>query len=606
MTNPVQPAENKSLLQKIQLKTRLSVYISIILAIALTLSLVGFGYISLKILRENKVRDIVMILHYDADYLTRQLAQEFKKLDDSMLHNVGSNLNYKLLLYDEKIKKFKNIRGFTKPWYSQTDIAIPPEGPPLAIHIVSINGALYLAKRVSDLPWLSKKEDLRAIALFDFNFGVLKNGFKLVKNSSLVYLVSHFGQLLYSNSPEITELTLASRPLAKKFAELSLESMQMEYHDLKAGDTYGFFSSIEGTNLVLFSETTKKVITEQIHKVKNTFIYYGLAIILVAIILLNLGMSSVYLTLRRLLDLTQKISSGNFHLQIKPSSFGELNRLSVAFLNMSKSLLSRDEKIQKLIQQERENAQLQLELGVSREIQNNFLPNILDNMPSRLVAASYYMPSNYVAGDWYGVDHDVGSHKSYFIVADVSGHGAGASMYTAMIAALFEYARSDHFKAMTIPIFMEHINRLFLKIGKAQWHVSMLGVEIDFDQKKVIFYNAGHLPPVIYKSGADGMKATFLPLASSLLGLEDTIKIKIKEIPLEKNCGFLLYTDGIIEAQNSEHVAYSKKRLRKVIEDKRNSDPKRLIELLQQSLMSFLQTAKAGDDVCLLCFKFLG
>lgn len=595
-----------SFLQRLQAKTRLSVYVSIVVGITTGLCIFVFSYLALKVLRENKVRDIVMILHYDADYLTKQLAREFNNLDDIIGLGRIANKKYKAVVYDPKSKKYRNVVGMPQPSYTPDEIGIPAEGPPRQIHVVNLNGNLYLAKRGKDIPWIQNLKHPEAIVLLDFEFGMLARALDLIRSDSMTYLVSANGRLLFSNSPEVSQATLSRRPITKKFIESPLASAQMRYTDARLGEVYGFFSSVDDANIVVFVETSEKVITDKIDKIKLTFLYYTAGILVGAIILLNLGMTSVYATLRRLSGFAQRISRGDFHIAIKPTSFGELNALSSAFSSMTHSLILRDQQIAQLIEKERQGALTQQELSIARQIQDSFLPKPDMVPPPAVSLAFYYMPAGFVAGDWYAIHEDPIQQKLYLIIADVSGHGAGSSMYTAMIAALFELAREDHFKSMPILQFFHQLNTILLRLGKHQWHSSMLCAEIFLQEKRLILTNAGHMPPILYQTKGDVISAKPISLRSDLLGLQEKANITQKELSLASGDGLFLYTDGLVEARNAAGKAYSSKRLVNLIKDHRNKDSHRLVDMLRQDLMSYIPNPKTEDDVCLISFRFQG
>lgn len=600
------PNASPSFLQNIRSKTKLSVYISLVVGITTSLSLLVFGYLSLNILRENKIRDIVMILHYDADYLSKQLAHEFQVLNERLLSGQMSKRPYKVIAFDSKSKKFKNIKGLPKSYYLPSDLGLLPEGPILDIHLVSIDGSQYWVKKSEDLPWITETIPSNSLILFDFSFGLLASSLQKIKEETLTYLVSQNGNLLFSNSPKITQDSLGQRSLILKFTESPLESMQLQYLDPIHGDTYGFFASIEATNLVLFSETTQKVITKKIDKIKSNFFFYGLGILLAAIVFLHLGMTTVYVTLRHLAEYTKKISSGDFNVNIKLSSFGELNALTKAFASMTQSLIKRDDRIKVLIEKERMGALTQMELGIAREIQNSFLPKPNEKTPSPLSMVSYYMPAGFVAGDWYGMHHDEVNNRFYVIIADVSGHGAGASMYTAMIAALFEHAREDNFSGLSIAEFFHKINHVLIKIGKRQWHSSMQCLDFSLNENKVILTNAGHPYPIYFKQNGNEIESKLVGLRSDLLGLSTNFHLSQKEMQIEQGDGFFMYTDGLIEARNEKGRLFSTRRLMKLIRDHRNKTSHNLLEMVKKELTSFTSSTKTDDDICLVSLRYLG
>ena len=84
---------------------------------------------------------------------------------------------------------------------------------------------------------------------------------------------------------------------------------------------------------------------------------------------------------------------------------------------------------------------------------------------------------------------------------------------------------------------------------------------------------------------------------------EETLKLKPGDI-------IYVYTDGVAEAQNPSDEFYGYDRiidsLNRVMNEKRESGPKEIIEGVTEDLDKFVQDAEQFDDTTMLCVKYLG
>src|SRR5690606_18151355 len=150
-----------------------------------------------------------------------------------------------------------------------------------------------------------------------------------------------------------------------------------------------------------------------------------------------------------------------------------------------------------------------------------------------------YVPATEVAGDWYHHWHNERTGESVVFMADVSGHGAGSSMFTAIIAGIFKHLAPE---AEFYPVerFLETVNKLILELGSGQWHASVQVVRFVKGETQARIRNAGHPPPVhVTRRGqtAAGPAATSIMMQSSVLGLEMSPKFAMAEAQLaEGDC----------------------------------------------------------------------
>lgn len=422
-------------------------------------------------------------------------------------------------------------------------------------------------------------------------------------DKNTLYLLSKEGRLLYSNDPEITQMNYIQRKLVQQFIAAPLNQGQLEF-DAELGAAYGFFYEVPTTNIVMFVETLKSVAMAPVRQLAIHFSIVLLFLIGGTGLLLQIPLTSLIAPMKELVRLAAEIGDGNFQIKPRMEGFGELKVLTQSFSEMARNLHSRDERINGLLIEQQEKFRLANELSIAHSIQDNFLLKSAMPPDAGLDIAAEYVPATEVAGDWYGYFFNDATGEAVIAIADVSGHGAGSAMFTAIIAATFEEtrARSVGLDAFPMEDFMRRLNRLFMKLGKGTIHATMLMACYRREKSEVEFLNAGHPFPILYPPAGADQPAEPVFMRSDLLGLSLDFFPVSKTIPLPPGASVLMYTDGLIEGSPDRRL-FSEKRLIRIGKDNPPSTPNALIERVRGEWTEHLKGQTALDDLCLLALK---
>jgi serine phosphatase RsbU (regulator of sigma subunit) len=469
-----------------------------------------------------------------------------------------------------------------------------------------IAGSIYLAVPPSRLKKAYDGNAETDVLLFQVNIDLLANSLNNSNTDTSNYIISGGGKVIFNNNPELN-LRSVRRPLIDVFIETPVASAQIDFEDPKTGQSsFGSFVQIARSNLTLFSETPRQIITKEVQNVLRSFMSY--AAIIAVLTLLGLIFVNHNLTgaLGDLLAMAEKVGSGLFDVKPKSYSFGEVYKLQTSFVAMSRSLNDRDKRIADLIVTERQSAVFRSELHLAQEIQSSFLPKSSIKHRDSLNIGSLYIPSGLVAGDWFGEYYDEQQERLIVIIADVSGHGAGSAMYTAMIAALFEQAKIDRWQSIDAIRLFRNINATFLNIGKTKWHVTSCCAMFDFKSKTLRLYNAGHPLPLLLMPKESGLELVNLSMGSDPLGLMAEPKIEEKTFPLSKGLTMMLYTDGLLEGKDANGKPFGKKNLMKLFKKYAEAQPEKQIQQLKSQFLTHINAPRSEDDICAIVLKFIG
>ncbi len=148
-----------------------------------------------------------------------------------------------------------------------------------------------------------------------------------------------------------------------------------------------------------------------------------------------------------------------------------------------------------------------------------------------------YQPVIQVGGDVFGW-RPVGDGRWLFWLADATGHGAAAALFTALAAQLFRQACETASEPCEI---LHSVNSAFRGVFQGRSFMTACCALVD-PRGALSFCSAGHPPLLVRRS--DGAIESFGP-HGTVLGLHDERPLDQSQIPLAPGDAALLYTDGL-------------------------------------------------------------
>lgn len=155
--------------------------------------------------------------------------------------------------------------------------------------------------------------------------------------------------------------------------------------------------------------------------------------------------------------------------------------------------------------------------------------------------APFYKPIASAGGDFYEVLQS-GDQIFDYVVADVSGHDADASLVTSALKVLLHQGRST----LSSPLdTLRMVNNALCSSFPAHLYLTLAWLRLHRNRKSLTVILAGH-PPVL-RLQASGAPAEALGRPGDVLGMYESIELE--EVQYQVNAGdrLLLFTDGLIE-----------------------------------------------------------
>jgi serine phosphatase RsbU (regulator of sigma subunit) len=174
--------------------------------------------------------------------------------------------------------------------------------------------------------------------------------------------------------------------------------------------------------------------------------------------------------------------------------------------------------------------------------QKSLLPQKDPEIPGYRIF-SIWQPTKVVSGDSYDFI-TLSDNRLGISLADVCGHGYPAAILMSNLQAAFRIIADNHQSPENV---CNNLNRIISNYNINDKFTSFFYGILDTDNKKFIYSNAGHPPPIILRSTGDILH---LSVSGLLLGVTNEASYQLEKIQLEKGDIMFLYTDGIIETRN--------------------------------------------------------
>ncbi len=254
------------------------------------------------------------------------------------------------------------------------------------------------------------------------------------------------------------------------------------------------------------------------------------------------------------------------------------------------------------------NDTLEKEIDLAREIQLALLPYEIpnrsyqaSNIQRKVTFNHIFTPSEGVAGDWFDV-FPIGDTGTGVIICDVMGHGIRSALIASMLKGIME--QLFHISAHPEKV-LHALNHQLTKI-LARTNITMFATAvyayIDLQMKTITMASAGHPFPILLNHEGHGKQIT-LPKGMAL-GLLDNVPYKCAEFHLSAGDRFLLFTDGLTEATNSEGDELGVDRVIQALEHDQPKTTKELVFSTLKCTGKFTHCSALADDICLLGIRY--
>lgn len=200
------------------------------------------------------------------------------------------------------------------------------------------------------------------------------------------------------------------------------------------------------------------------------------------------------------------------------------------------------------------------EVDLAGAVQLALVPDEMEGSSGRVSWAGYYQTVSQAGSDFWGV-YPIDDDRVIAIIGDAVGAGLAGSLVSAVVKSCADAIFDSHPSRLTPTQLLGAMNRALYRSRNAV-HTSCFALLIDRGEGKVHYANAGHHFPY-HVRGTAGLGA--LSGSGPLLGDEAKATYKEGTAAIDAGHYLVLFTDGLIKAQDNAGVAYEERRLQKVL-----------------------------------------
>lgn len=243
------------------------------------------------------------------------------------------------------------------------------------------------------------------------------------------------------------------------------------------------------------------------------------------------------------------------------------------------------------------NQEMSADLAIAATVQKAIQSRI-EFSDDRLAVYGKMKPMLEVGGDYFEIFHFETGEIGIF-VADVSGHGAGSALITAMLKVSVENAVKF---GNDVAALMGRVNDDMCRIiGATDFYLTGMVCKIN-PQTMVLEYCGAAHPEVYLLSETE---ITALESEGTILGKLPSVNFPVTLRQLGKGNRLLVYTDGITEARHGSGEFWGEERLREMLLTKTGCSAREFTETVFSSLQQFDENHRPNDDRTLVTVDIL-
>ena len=242
----------------------------------------------------------------------------------------------------------------------------------------------------------------------------------------------------------------------------------------------------------------------------------------------------------------------------------------------------------------RQEKRLERDLALARELQFRLLPPMLPKL-DHLEVAARSVSARQIGGDFYDfLNYSVG--RTAFVIGDVSGKGAPAAIYAALVSGILrshapmEPGAAEMLAAVNMSLGERRIEAQFVSIICAVW---------DDARQTLVLANSGLPRPIFSRNGkVQVIEATGLPLGLFEEADYDEFSFQAKPGDL-----FVFFSDGILDATSRKGELFGRERVEQIVAACSQKSAEETLEEIRKAVAEYSSVGDAFDDQTVVVVK---
>lgn len=241
---------------------------------------------------------------------------------------------------------------------------------------------------------------------------------------------------------------------------------------------------------------------------------------------------------------------------------------------------------------------MEQELEVAREIQTSFLPRKTPLVAGWSVGAAWDS-ARQVGGDFYDFIR-LPEKRWGIVMADVADKGVPAALFMAVTRTLIRSSALGGMPPGRPPAqTLARANRILMQDTRSDMFVTAFYAIWHPESGLMEYASGGHNPPMLCQNGC----TRELRAEGIALGAIEDITLEQKSVLMQPGDALMLYTDGLIDALNSEGEEFGVARLREVFESLRHVQAEGIVAGVMAAVRAHAGDEPPFDDQTLVVVK---
>lgn len=234
------------------------------------------------------------------------------------------------------------------------------------------------------------------------------------------------------------------------------------------------------------------------------------------------------------------------------------------------------------------------DLKAARKLQRVLLPRHAPSIPG-LEAGIRSRPAREISGDLYDF-FEQGEDRTLIAFGDVSGKGAAAALYGALVSGLLRILAPRHGRPGQL---IQTLNELLMERRVDAQYATLLVAQWERKKSRLLLANAGAEPPLIFRRGE-----ILKPRVEGVpIGLLENREYEEVEFSLEPGDTILFYSDGVEDQLNAKEEDYSRTRVQKLLTKKHSETPQAIADAYFAELDKFRGATAITDDQTVVAMR---
>lgn len=253
----------------------------------------------------------------------------------------------------------------------------------------------------------------------------------------------------------------------------------------------------------------------------------------------------------------------------------------------------------RLLHEGHEQTQLKREVEIARQVQENLLPQIVIPVQN-IEYAGTCRPARYVGGDYF--DFIRGRNGTLGLaLGDISGKGVSAALLMAALQATLRVQADTH--GAHVGEIVEGINRrMCTATSETRFATLFLGF-FDSARREMNYVNAGHNPPMVFRSRGGGLDVMRLASSGTILGVFPDAAFEQQCFAFVPGDLLVVYSDGVTEAVNEANEFFDDERLQEVVRHHAGLPAQAIVDRVLAEVFEFAGGRPQNDDITIIVAK---